>query len=134
MVHGGILPSISRFMTQLLIYVREVNLQDLEVNNNTVFDLQCMKEIRLVFAPKSSKMIITIRWMPPPYGFIKINTDGSEIHGCIQGGAIFRNFMGFVEAAYARKMGKGFSYEAELWAAIESVSVVIMKEWTKIEL
>lgn len=36
-----------------------------------------------------------------------------------------------MEATFARKMGKGFAYKAELGAVIEGVSVAILKGWSK---
>lgn len=83
---------------------------------------------------KPAATYISVRWLPPPMHFIKINTDGSEVKGRIQGGAVYRDSMGFVVAAFLRKMGKGRAFEAEILAAMERVSAAIMKGWSKIVL
>lgn len=86
-------------------------------NNNSVVDLACMRSLGLHVRIKPSVATISVRWLPPPMDFIKINTDGSEIKGVLQGGAVYRDSMGFIFAAFMRKMGKGQAFEAEILAA-----------------
>lgn len=123
-VHDGEIPDISRFQAQLWVFVKEMSLEVVGYNFNIGLDLKCMAFFGMKFKPKPLSVITSVRWAPPPCG-IKVNSDGSEVNGQIQGGVVFRNCMGFVVAAFARKMGKGFAYEAELWAAMEGVLMAI---------
>lgn len=65
---------------------------------------------------------------------VKINTDGIATNGLIKRGAVFRNCMGFVESAFAWKMGTSQAYKEELGTAIEGVSAAIKGGWNKIYL
>lgn len=101
-------------------------------NLNTVDKLNCMRAWGLDMIAKAPPITLSVRWLPPPTGFVKVNTDGSEIKGFIQGGAVYRDLMGFVIAAFSRRMGKGQAYEAELTSAIEGITMAIMKGWRKL--
>lgn len=133
-LHNKVAPNLAMFDTQLWVHVREGAVGNLGVNFNIVDDLHCVWSLKLRLVTKGPPIVTSVRWSPPPSGFVKINTDGSAMNGLIQGGSVFRNCMSFIESAFAWKMGKGQAYEAELGTVIEPVSAAIKRGWNKIYL
>lgn len=52
----------------------------------------------LKLLPGGLRKVTSVRWDPPPPCYIKAISDGSATNGLIEGGSVFRNCMGFVEA------------------------------------
>lgn len=104
-IHNDQKPVFSSFSAQLWAFVREAAGTDLGYNLNTCADLHCNSCLALSFDRQPHRKIISVRWVPPPLGFIKINSDSGESNGFLQGGVVFRNCLGFVEAAFTKKMG-----------------------------
>lgn len=78
---------------------------DLGPNFNTCDDLICNTCLAVGFVAQPQRRLISVRWAPPPFSFIKVNSDGSEVNGQLQGGVVYRNCMEFVESAFAKRMG-----------------------------
>lgn len=56
-----------------------------------------------------------VRWLPPPPGFFKLDTDGSHRKGLVACGSLLRDELGrFVKGFYAN-LGASSSVHAELW-------------------
>lgn len=111
-------------------FVKEARLHDMGYNKNSIEDLRCMAF--LGWSMHVKQRTISVHWMLPPMGFVKINSDGSTANGRLQGGFILRDSMGFVIGACAFKMGKGQTFEAELGATIEGVSTALLHGWRQI--
>lgn len=133
-MHENKLPYLNRFLVQLGVFVQEVNHGELGYNDNNIGELQCMKALGLDAVMRPPSATVSVRWFPPQTGFVKINTDRSEVNGYIQGGAMYRDSMGFVIATFMRKLGKGQAFEAELLIAMEGVTSALMKELSNIVL
>lgn len=85
-----------------------------------------------VFCCQTPTSTIQVAWQPPPIDYIKINLYGNVVQGVLQGGAVYRNSMGIVEAAFARRMGRNFAYKAETLTAFKGVSNSLMMGWNKL--
>lgn len=82
-VHGGEFLPRSRFITQLWIYIKEINLVDLGRNFNSQQDLNYMRRLGMNFVVTRPLMAVPVRWTPPEADWIKVNSDGSEVRGNI---------------------------------------------------
>lgn len=129
-VHKDQRLTFSCFSVQLWAYVKETLGLGLGYNFSTCTDLHCNNCLSAAFVPMPQRRVISVRWALPPLCFIKINFDGSEIKGQLQGGVVFQNCRGYVESAFAKKMGRGHAYEAEICAAIEGVIAAVNQGWT----
>ena len=63
-----------------------------------------------------SKTKIQVRWLPPPFSWMKLNSDGSSMGnpGLAGGGGLIRNENGEWVKGYARAIGCATSVAAEL--------------------
>lgn len=58
---------------------------------------------------------VEVRWLPPPNGCLKLNTDGSRQNGKAAYGGLLRNEMGQFVAGFHCNLGSVTSVHAELW-------------------
>ena len=101
--------------------------------NNFIFtigtvDNQCWKKclrystkffaVGLEARSKPVKSIIPVGWEKPPWGWLKLNSDGSALNnpGKVGGGGLLRDHEGNWVKGYVRGIGYTNSFMAELWA------------------
>ncbi|GAU10733.1 hypothetical protein TSUD_425170, partial [Trifolium subterraneum] len=81
------------------------------------------------------KEVIQIGWQPPPSGWIRLNTDGScDENGRIGCGGILRGSEGEWLGGYAKFIGKGNAYIAELWGVMEGLELARRMKFQAVEL
>ncbi|OMO90214.1 Endonuclease/exonuclease/phosphatase [Corchorus olitorius] len=73
----------------------------------------------------SNKRTILIGWVPPPEGYIKINTNGSSQGNPWKAGAggIIRDSAGSFYVGFSRHLGVATSTSAELWAIRDGLNI-----------
>ncbi|CAH1412002.1 unnamed protein product [Lactuca virosa] len=59
-----------------------------------------------------------IKWAPPPFGILKLNTDGSLRNGMAAGGGIIRDYKGSALVAFSTFYGPGTNTFAEARAPL----------------
>ena len=74
---------------------------------------------------KPVKTIIPVGWEKPPWGWLKLNSDGSSINnlGKAGVGGLFRDHEGNWVKGYARGIGHTNSFLAELWALRDGLNI-----------
>lgn len=87
-MHKGEEPRLGSFWLQFKILVQEISKEELGFNDNTMTNLVCMRAWGMGVKIRPNATTILLRWTPLPMGFVKINTDGSEVNGVIQGGGV----------------------------------------------
>ena len=70
---------------------------------------------------------IPIKWVAPPLGWFKLNTDGSSLGnpGLARGGGIIRNHLGDWVGGFSRAIGYTTSVQAELRALKDGLILAI---------
>lgn len=61
---------------------------------------------------------IHVRWVPPPDGTFKLNTDGSHVNGVSTCGGLVRNSLGRFIRGFHCNLGVATSVAAELWGLV----------------
>lgn len=76
-----------------------------------------------------------VRWERSRRGWWKLNTDGSSMGnpGLAGGGGIVRDEMGSWVMGFSRNIGATSSFEAELWALRDGLSICVEKYYLAIE-
>lgn len=77
-----------------------------------------------------------IRWERPRSGWRKLNTDGSSLGnpGLVGGGGgVIRDEIGNWVAGFSRRIGVTSSFEAELWALRDGLTICVDKNFQAIE-
>ena len=74
-------------------------------------------------------------WERPRRGWWKLNTDGSSLGnpGLAGGGGLIRDEMGSCVVGFSRNIGVTSSFEAELWALRDGLSICVDKNYSAIE-
>ena len=75
---------------------------------------------------KPAKTIIPVGWEKPPWGWLKLNSDGSAINnpGKAGGGGLFRDHEGNWVKGYVGGIGHTNSFMVELWALRNGLNIV----------
>ncbi|KAL8503397.1 hypothetical protein ACS0TY_022219 [Phlomoides rotata] len=133
-VHEDVRPVRTSFIAQLWIFIGEAKTGELGYMENSVVDLVCLNSFNVPLHARPPTKVITVRWIPPMVGWVKLNSDGSMVDGRIAGGGVFRDSMGFVIGAFAQKWGSGLPFEAELRAAMSGLTIAITRGWHRIHL
>jgi ribonuclease HI len=76
---------------------------------------------------EKSRISTSIKWVPPPLGWFKLNTDGSSLGnpGMAGGGGVIRNHVGDWEGGFSRAIGVTTSVQAELRALKDGLELAI---------
>ncbi|KAH6786932.1 hypothetical protein C2S52_006484 [Perilla frutescens var. hirtella] len=87
---------------------------------NEVADLVRLKSLKVDPRPAPPKWVVPVTWVPPPQGWIKINTDGSAVAtpGRMVIGGVFRGSDGLVRCCFHTDDEVGFAFIEELLAVI----------------
>lgn len=86
-------------------------------------DQLCPSSMDIPIAPVLFKPGKWIRWIPPDFGLVKLNTDGSCIQGIAAGGGIARDHNGSVLLSFSNNYGQATSMEAETKALLDGLMV-----------
>ena len=102
--------------------------------NNSVQDLLVLRNFHVTGRPRRTPRVIEVRWLPPPPGWMKCNTDGSSdgAPGPSTAAGLFRNSRGFVHYCYVLKIGNLYAFEAELIAVMRGIQIAREKGWNKL--
>lgn len=71
---------------------------------------------------------ISIKWIPPPEGTLKLNTDGSHSHGLSACGGLLCNSLGQFVRGFHCNLGTATSVAAELWGLVMGLRMARMVE------
>jgi ribonuclease HI len=84
---------------------------------------------------KVDRMEVMIYWKPPLEGCVKLNTDGACKEGSSAGcGGVIRDSNGIWRGGFAKKLGIGSAYVAELWGVFEGLRYAGYLGFNRIEL
>ena len=86
------------------------------------------QEITHTFPPKRPNMknnVLYVGWNPPPFGFFKLNTDGSARGnpGLASAGSLIKDHNGMWIGSFCRNIGFTYSMAAELWGLRNGLSL-----------
>jgi hypothetical protein len=82
-------------------------------------------ESTLQIVENKCSSIVQVKWLPPLEGWVKLNTDGScQEGGRIGCGGVIRGSDGEWLGGYAKFIGYGNAYLAELWGVLEGLKHV----------
>lgn len=92
-------------------------------------------KIHDVASPVSKKWV-DVRWLPPPLGWIGLNTDGASkmeegMAGC---GGLMRNADGSWLCGFAKSLGRCTAFVAELWGVYLGLQIAVDRGFPKIVL
>ena len=112
--------------------MREANNIQKGTMKNSVEDVSILRKLGVQGLPSKAPNIIAVHWLPPPPGWIKINTNGAangnpSFAGC---GGVFRSHRGFFKGGFASPIGMAFAFEAELLAVIKAIDYALQYNWT----
>ena len=88
------------------------------------YSIECFA-IGLEAKSKPAKSIIPVGWEKPPWGWLKLNSDGLTINnpGKAGGDGLFRDHEGNWVKGYSKGIGHTNSFLAELWALRDDLNV-----------
>ena len=74
-----------------------------------------------------AKTKIQVRWLPPPFSWMKLNSDGSSMGnlGLVGGGGLICNENGEWVKGYTRAIGYATNVAAKLWALRDGIWLCI---------
>ncbi|EOY24339.1 RNA-directed DNA polymerase (Reverse transcriptase), Polynucleotidyl transferase, Ribonuclease H fold-like protein [Theobroma cacao] len=80
------------------------------------------------------KREMLVGWQNPPQGWVAVNTDGAlrRNTNMAAAGGVFRDCNEYWLGGFAAKLGKCYSYRAELWGVLHSLRIVKEKGFSKI--
>ncbi|KAL8503820.1 hypothetical protein ACS0TY_022515 [Phlomoides rotata] len=93
--------------------------------HNTTFNLEVVSRFGVTGKPSKAPFIICVKWLLPPYGYMKVNVDvgAAGAPGQLTGGGVFRDRFGVFRGCFAASFGVGFAFEAELAAAFTALEL-----------
>ena len=102
--------------------------------SNSQIDLLILNDMGVSNHRRPAPAISLVRWIPPPPGWIKDNTDGAAHgppgpSGCE---GIFRTCKGFVKGCFSLSIGNRLALEAELLVFIYAVEKAAEFNWSKL--
>ena len=98
-------------------------------STNLALDIvyQAKEYVHCVTAPRlqSRRVLRSIRWERPDFGWRELNTDGacSEPHGLAGCGGVVRNEDGQWVAGFSKRIGITSSFAAEMWGLREGLKL-----------
>ncbi|XP_057802933.1 uncharacterized protein LOC131018226 [Salvia miltiorrhiza] len=99
--------------------------------SNSWQDYLITRSIGVVSRASPPPLMIEVYWWPPAGQWIKVNTDGSAsgAPGDIAAGGVFRDKFGWVRGCFHMKCGRGYAFEAELYAVIAAIAIAYARGW-----
>ena len=91
--------------------------------NNTVTDLIILSRFHIAGIPRPVPKFIPASWLPPPQGWLKINSDGTArgSSGMVGVGGVICDYCGYALASFIVPIGVRYALEAELIAVITAI-------------
>ncbi|KAL8464672.1 hypothetical protein ACS0TY_034249 [Phlomoides rotata] len=99
--------------------------------DGSIRELIILGRLGLTGHPPPPKTVTVIHWKPPQSGWYKVNVDGSAPYspGHIFVGVIFRYSRGFFITAFAKAVGWGYPFEAELAVILHAIIFAFEHGW-----
>ncbi|XP_057774946.1 uncharacterized protein LOC130993927 [Salvia miltiorrhiza] len=99
--------------------------------SNSWQDYLITRSLGVVSRASPPPLMIEVYWWPPVGQWIKVNTDGSAAGspGAIAAGTVFRDKFGWVRGCFHLKCGRGYAFEAELYAVITAITIAHARGW-----
>ena len=98
---------------------------------NTVAELLILRNFGVQDRLGKYPKIMEVIWKPPPYSWVKVNTDSSAYgtpgpSGC---SGAFRIHRGFMRGCFSIPLGVGYAFEAELATTIHTIEFAWNYGW-----
>ena len=95
--------------------------------SNTVEDLLVLRRLHINGLQRKSPLLISVTWLKPPVGWVKINTDGAAHGAPGMAGArgIFRIHDGSAIASFVVPLGTCYAFETEISVIIFALNKVV---------
>lgn len=105
---------------------------DYPTNSSGFHDSICFQVMHIpMVSPKIPKGK-WIKWAPPPFGILKLNTDGSSRNGMAAGGGIIRDYKGSALVAFSTFYGPGTNTFAEARAPLFGLMLCYRLGYSKV--
>lgn len=133
-IFKGIRPNLTKWIEYLKIWLLDVSKFANDHMHNNVSDLLIIKKFGIECHPPKAPQITDVYWLPPPPGWIKINTDGLSHKDPLvaAAGGVFRDGLGTVLGAFCCSIGPHTAFYEEMMALIQGIQIAQSKGWTKI--
>ena len=97
----------------------------------SIYEFCILKLLNIQCIPSRAPRVIFVLWQPPPFFWIKVNTDGSFFGttGAAGAGGIFRTSARFPRGAFAFGIENAHAYLAELSATVYAIEIASEKGW-----
>jgi len=92
-------------------------------DHSNINDFVFLKKFNIDIHPPKAPKIIEVLWNPPPFHWIKCNTDGSSNMQTSSCGGIFRNRNADILLCFAENIGHESAYFAELSGAMRAIEL-----------
>ncbi|PRQ23156.1 putative ribonuclease H-like domain-containing protein [Rosa chinensis] len=98
---------------------------------NNVQELCVIKRMGAICKPRWAPRIIEVNWLTPPFGWIKVNTDGAWKMDSNQAGygGVYRDYKGLVIGAFSSTLDIPSSVAAEVMAVIKAIELAWVRDW-----
>ncbi|XP_062028946.1 uncharacterized protein LOC133744938 [Rosa rugosa] len=123
--YEGIEPNVSRVQRLIVGCVNGSSCLASGPMNNMIQDLRVVKRFGASCRPRRVPRITEVHWNSPPYGWIKINTDGAWKSTSNEAGygGVFRDHRGIVIGAFCSNLDIPSSLDAEVVAVIKAIDL-----------
>ena len=115
--------SISMIIRAICNNIKEAESFKVGHMKNSISDLAILRRLHVSGLPQKAAVMVSVSWLKPPFGWIKINTDGAArgAPGIAGAGGIFRDHRGIAIASFAAPLEVCYAFEAELQAVIIAI-------------
>ena len=105
---------------RLCLSIKKADIFRIGFMDNSQLDLITLRCLGVSGIPKPLQRIYSVIWVPPPVGWVKINTDGAAkgSPGLAGAGGIFKLSDCSAISSFAVPLGPRFAHETELFAVI----------------
>lgn len=94
---------------------------------NTYSNLSVLRRLRIFNIACRPCSVFAVRWSSPPYGCLKINSDGAvrDAPSIAGAGSVFRDHLRHSILSFAAPLGIKFAFEVELCAVMIAVNKAV---------
>nr|XP_011463662.1 PREDICTED: BAHD acyltransferase At5g47980-like [Fragaria vesca subsp. vesca] len=98
---------------------------------NSTEELVVLKKVGVQCRPRRAPRVIEVNWHSPPYGCIKLNTDGAWKSSSNKAGygGVFRDYNAKVMGAFCSNLNIPSSVAVEVMAVIKAIELAWVQEW-----
>lgn len=131
-IFHNVRPIISKWLHYLKSRIHDISSVAPGNMHNSVADLAILKSLGVPGHPCKAPKVLEVYWLPPPPGWIKLNTDGLSNSTTAATGGVFRNSRGLVLGCFCMSIGQHTAFYAEMLALIQGLTMAKKKGWTKL--